>query len=80
MDKIPIFVLNEEAEQFILFQQHYDTFLLLLNNGALNQKNGKVVLHFDSNGTLQLIERADVLFSRKIANKKLDINNPVSYN
>lgn len=45
--------------------QYYDLFMMMVNKGVFNQKNAAVTLHFDQNGILQNIQRADFLFSRK---------------
>lgn len=64
-NKIAIYVLDADAAKFLLFQEHYDTFSLLLNKGVFNQKNAAVTLHFDHNGSLATIQRADVLYSSR---------------
>lgn len=63
--KIPIFIADEEAKKFILFQQYYEKFCLLVESGAFSVKNGSVALHFDKNGDLLTIQRADVLYSKR---------------
>lgn len=45
--------------------KYYDLFMMMVNKGVFNQKNAAVTLHFDQNGILQNIQRADFLFSRK---------------
>ena len=62
---ITIFLNEEEAKKFILFQKHFKDFMLLVNKGVFDQKNCAISLHFDQNGTLQTIQRADFLYSRK---------------
>lgn len=62
---ITIFATDETARQFLLFQEHFDVFSTMINKGVFNIKNGSVALHFDHNGILQTIQRADVLYSRK---------------
>lgn len=56
---------EEDAKLFLLFQEHYATFKLLVERGVFDQKNAAVTLHFDNAGTLQVIQRADSLYSRK---------------
>lgn len=46
-------------------QEYYDMFMLLLGRGVFNQKNAAITLHFDNNGALQTIQRADFLYSKK---------------
>lgn len=65
MNEITIFLPEKEAELFVLFQKHYEVFKLLEERGVFNQKNSAITLHFDSNGVLQVINRADFLYSRK---------------
>lgn len=64
-DIIAVFIPNEEARRFLLFKQHFDVFNILLDNSVFDIRNGSVALHFDSLGTLQTIQRADILYSRK---------------
>lgn len=64
-EKIAIYVLDDEAKKFMLFQQHYELFSLLLEKGVFDQKSAAISLHFDHLGTLQTIQRADFLYSRK---------------
>lgn len=65
MNEITIFLPEKEAEMFVLFQKHFELFKLLQDKGVFDQKNSAITLHFDSNGTLQVINRADFLYSRK---------------
>lgn len=61
--KIPIYVLDKEAKQFILFQKNYDLFNLLLSSKVFEQKNCTILLDFDKFGTLKAIRRNDYLYS-----------------
>lgn len=66
MDKeITIFLLEPELKKFKLFQQYYSQFMLLVERGVFNQKNGAVTLHFNKDGILTTIQRADYLYSRQ---------------
>lgn len=65
MNEIKIMMTEEDARLFLLFQEHYPTFKLLVERGVFEQRNAAVTLHFDSVGTLQVIQRADSLYSRK---------------
>lgn len=65
ISEVTILLPKKEAELFIMFQENFDTFKLLLDKGVFNQRNAAVTLHFDNVGTLQLIQRADSLYSRK---------------
>jgi hypothetical protein len=64
-ENIKIYATDETARLFLLFQQHYDVFKTLIDSGALNQRNASVTLHFDNDGTLKVIQRADFLYSKK---------------
>jgi hypothetical protein len=64
--KIPVYMLNDEAKKFLLFQEHYDTFSTLLDKGVFNIKNGSAKINFDHNGVITTIERADMLYNRRI--------------
>lgn len=65
MDKIAVYIPDNEASQFLLFQQYFEPFSLCVDNGVFDIRNGSAILHFDANGTLQAINRADVLYSRR---------------
>lgn len=62
---ITIFLTEEEAKKFVLFQKHFNDFMLLVDKQVFDQKNCAVTMHFDQFGTLQTIQRADFLYSRK---------------
>ncbi len=64
-NKIAVYVLDEDAQKFLLFQKHYDLFSLLLERGVFDQKNSAVTLHFDAHGVVQTISRADFLYSKR---------------
>ncbi len=68
MNEITIFLTESDAAQFKNFQKYYAEFMLLVNKGVFDQRNGAVTLHFDSNGILQTIQRADYLYSKKHEN------------
>lgn len=63
--QITLYLIEKEAEKFLLFQKYYTEFMLLIDKGVFDQKNSAVTLHFDSNGVLQTIQRADFMYSRK---------------
>lgn len=63
--EVAIYLPDAEAQKFLQFQQHYELFNLLLEKGVFNIRNGSISLHFDQNGVLQVIQRADVLYSKK---------------
>lgn len=62
---IAIYIPDEEAKKFLLFQEYYDLFATMLEHGAFTVKNGSVTLHFDKQGKLKAINRADILYSSR---------------
>ena len=63
--KIAVYIPDEDAEKFLLFQRYYDTFSLMVDSGVFDIKNGSATLHFDKKGELLAINRADILYSRR---------------
>lgn len=64
-EPIPIFILDDDAKKFLLFQQFYDQFTIMLDNDVFKVRNGSVVLHFDKYGVIQTINRSDILYSSR---------------
>ena len=60
-----IFVEPIDVRRWSLFQQYYDPFTVMVDAGVFSIKNGSVALHFDHEGTLQTIQRADTLYSKR---------------
>ncbi len=71
--EVAVYMPDETAKKFLIFQEYYDAFSLLVERGVFEQKNAAISLHFDQNGTLQTIQRADFLYSRKH-----ELGNPIS--
>lgn len=65
MDKVAVYIADSEAAQFLLFQEHYEPFTIMLESGVFDIRNGSAILHFDNHGTLQAVNRADILYSRR---------------
>ena len=63
--KIAIYIPDDEAKKFLLFQQYYDVFSLMLEKGVFNQKKANIILTFDHDGVLQTIQRSDFMYTRK---------------
>lgn len=63
--EITVFLTEQDAVRFMNFQKYYNEFMLFVNKGVFDQKNSAITLHFDSNGILQTIQRADFMYSRK---------------
>lgn len=71
VDKIALYVPDEEAKQFLLFQQYFDPISILVDQKVFEQKNALVTLFFDHLGVLQSVKRDDYLFSRKFDEKRV---------
>ena len=65
MDKVAIYIPDEEAKKFLLFQEYYDEFALLISAGVFKIRNGSAVIHFDKRGEIKAINRSDILFSAR---------------
>ncbi len=65
MDKVAIYIPDEEAKKFLLFQEYYSEFCLLLSAGVFKIRNGSAVIHFDKKGEIKTINRSDVLYSAR---------------
>lgn len=55
---------QEDAELFLKFRQHQDTFEILERSGVFALRNGHAVLNFDADGTLTDITGNMKLFRR----------------
>lgn len=62
--EVAIYLPDAEAQKWLLFQQYYEPFTTLVESKVFAVRNGSVVLHFDSDGILQAINRADYLYKR----------------
>lgn len=65
MDKIAIYIPDEEAKKFLLFQEYYKEFCLLVDAGVFKIRNGSAVIHFDKRGEIKAINRSDILYSSR---------------
>lgn len=66
---ITIYLPDQEAQKFLLFQEYYGKFMTLLDSGVFTMKNGSVSIHFDAFGSISLIQRADILFNSRLSKK-----------
>lgn len=62
--EVAIYLPDAEAQKWLLFQQYYEPFNILATSNVFSVRNGSVVLHFDADGVLQAINRADYLYKR----------------
>jgi hypothetical protein len=65
MDKIAVYIPDEEAKKFLLFQEYYQEFCLLIDSGVFKIRNGSAVIHFDKRGEIKAINRSDILYSSR---------------
>lgn len=49
---IKIELTEYEAKAFVEFQKHYKDFMALHEGGVFNIRNGRAILHFDTNGVM----------------------------
>jgi len=63
--EVAVYMPDNEARQFLLFKEHFDVFITLVEAHVFEQHNASIVLNFDNNGVLQVIERKDRLYSRR---------------
>jgi len=57
-----IYLTPIDANLFLEFQRHYEIFNLLIEKNVFNQKGAAITLHFDNQGLIKTITRADVLY------------------
>lgn len=65
LNKIPVFLSDEDSKKFAQFMEHYELLSTLMDSGICAMKNANVTLHFDTLGHLRTIHRNDVLYTRK---------------
>jgi len=64
-ENIPVYMPDADAAKFLLFQEHYDAFCLLVDSGVFNVRNGSVTIHMDNDSSIKAINRLDVLYSHR---------------
>lgn len=57
---------DQDAELFLKFREHQDSFAVLEKAGVFNIRNGHAVLNFDANGTLGDIECTVKLYRKGV--------------
>lgn len=60
--EVAVYMPDEQAQMFLLFQQHYDNISILLKSGVFSVRSGSVVLNFDIHGKLKTVKRSDDLY------------------
>ena len=63
IELIPVYIPNEEATKFLLFQKHYELFELMEKIGALNVKYGKCVINF-KDGVVENVTKEEIVYKR----------------
>ncbi len=64
-EEITVYMLPGDAKLFLEFQRHYEVFSVLSAKRVFEQRGAAITLHFDPQGLLKAVTRADVLFSDK---------------
>lgn len=62
-----LFLIPTEVQKFLLFQEYYELFNILLTHKVFEQKNATVLIDFDHEGILKSIRRNDYMYSRKFS-------------
>ena len=57
---VAIYVTDEEAKRFVMFQKHYAIIGLLDSVGAFDIKSGSIKLNFNDKGMISTIEKNEV--------------------
>lgn len=70
--EIPIYMTDFDAKLFLEFQKYYHNFSILAAKRVFEQRGAAITLHFDNQGFLKTITRADVLY---LVNKEFDNTN-----
>lgn len=60
--EVTVYLDEEQARQFVLFQQYYPIISPLLKAKVFEQMGATVTLHFDKHGALRTITRQDLLY------------------
>lgn len=63
MDRIPIYVADDEAKKFLVFQEHFELWDAIASSGALSLQWGKAVLNF-AHGAVQSVTVESVGWKR----------------
>lgn len=64
--EVTVYLDEEQAKQFVVFQQYYPVISTLLRAKVFEQKGAAITLHFDKFGVLRNVTRADVLFDHRV--------------
>lgn len=64
-EKIAVYIPDNEAKQFLIFQQYFIPINILIEKKVFEQKNATILLDFDKYGNMQSIRRNDLLYSKR---------------
>lgn len=64
-NEVTVYLDQVQASQFILFQQHYDNFVILAESRVFDQRGAAITIHFDKFGVIRTVARADVLYDHR---------------
>lgn len=59
IEKTPVYLTDEECQQFIKFQKHRALIGLLDSIGFFTLKSGSIQIHIDSNGKIAGVEKME---------------------
>lgn len=59
IEKTPVYLTEEECQQFITFQKHRALIGVLDSVGFFQLKSGSVTIHMDSNGKIAGVEKVN---------------------
>lgn len=62
---VTVILTESDAQQFKMFQKHYDVFTLLQQTGALDIHTGKCTLNF-AGGILQNVVKEQMVYHRSL--------------
>jgi hypothetical protein len=65
-NNITIFLNEEEAKRWLVFQKNYDLFMLLVERGVFDIRNGSATLNFNPTGQITTIQRVDMLYNARV--------------
>lgn len=61
-NEVTVYLNQDEAKKFILFQNYFDTFGILLDAKVFDQRATAITLNIDKQGHIRSIERKDMLY------------------
>jgi len=63
-DEMVVYMSEEQAALFILFQKHYDNIAYLLSQGVFGFGPGNIVLAFDPEGRIKTIKKETFVYRK----------------